>query len=104
MTEQPKVNLMCDCQEKMLKIVKTKPEKGLCHAWIELPIHDCALMIKYVNEMSEKALMDMCEGFGNTNYSGIVVQQQLVIAGLEEYTEDEMVEILSLRMEHINHV
>ena len=96
------IPIKCNCLEKMKKIVRNRGE-SINHAWLELPILDTALMIKYVDEMTEEQLMDMCEGFGNTNYSVIVVEQQLVIAGLEEFSIDEMTELLEIRLEHTKH-
>lgn len=93
----------CDCKQRLEKIICSKPN-GIHNNWTMLPTYDVAFMLKFVNEMSEKSLMDMCEGFGNTNYGGIVAQQQLVIAALEHYTQDEIVEVLEIKLEHSKHV
>ncbi len=93
----------CDCVE----ILKLKIKEGhfTSHAFLELPTFDVALSLKFLNDKNwtEKNYWDLCQGFGNTNYCGLVAEMQICIAAFEIYTIDEILDMLQIRDNHLKH-
>jgi len=92
--------MSCDCVD----ILKSKIKEGpsVSHAFLELPTFDIAFTLKFLNdkEWTEKNYWDLCEGFGNTNYRGMVSKLQICIAAFEYYTIDEILDMIKIRDDH----